>query len=125
MRAFQKLRPLMDRSQQLPRVTNIQRNGDWDEGDAVSQLARAVIAAQTDRNHYAEHPPLNRIAMQFHIAPDGRRHQSENDVIHAGPAAALYGFNFYQWNLCPGEFLRSAAENVEPQPLGRSADFRE
>src|SRR5271169_5869500 len=115
----------MDRSQQFPRVANIQRNGDWYEGDAVPQFARAVIAAQIDRNHYAEQPSFNPVAVQFHVTTDGRRHQRENDVIHAGPAAALYGFNFCQWNLSPREFLWPVAENIEPQPLGRCAEFRE
>src|SRR5271157_6015001 len=125
MRAFQKLRSLMDGSQQFPWVANIQRNSDWDQGDAVPQIARTVAAAQIDRNHYAEQPPLNTVAMQFEVAPDGRRHQRENDVIHAGPAGALDGFDFCQRNFGAGEFLRSAVENVEAQPLGGCAEFRE
>ena len=110
MRAFEKLCSLMDRRQQFPRVANIQRNGDRDQGDAVSQFARTVVAAQIDRNHHAEHPSLDRVAMQFDVAPDGRRHQRENDVIHAGAAGALDGFDFRQRNFCPGEFLRPAVE---------------
>ena len=115
---------LMDGSQQLPRVANIQRNGDRDQGDAVSQFARTLVAAQIDRNHHAEQPPLDPVAMQFEIAPDGCRHQRENDVIHAGPAALPYGFDFCQRNFSPGEFLRTAVENVEPQPLGDGGEFR-
>ena len=50
------------------------------------KFTRTVAAAQIDRNHHAEQSPLNTVAMQFEVAPDGRRHQRENDVIHAGPA---------------------------------------
>ncbi len=99
-------------------IANIQRNGDRNQRDAVPQFAGTVAAAQIDRNHHAEQPPLNLVAMQFEVASDGRRHQRENDVIHAGAAGVPDGFDFRQRNFCPGKFLRSAVENVETQPLG-------
>ena len=118
MRALEKLGSLVDGGEQLPRVANIQRNGDRNQRDAVPQFARTVVAAQIDRNHHAKQPPLDAVAMQFEVAPDGRRHQRENDVIHAGSAGVPYGFDICQRNLSPGEFLRPAVENVEAQPLG-------
>ncbi len=38
VRVLEKLRSSMDGSQQFPRVANIQRNGDRNQGDAVPQV---------------------------------------------------------------------------------------
>ena len=107
-----------------PRVANIQRDGDRNQGDAVPQFTRTVAAAQIDRNHHAEQSSLNAVAMQFEVAPDGCRHQRENDIIHAGPAGLPYGLDFCQRNFSPGEFLWPAVENVESQPLCGRGEFR-
>src|ERR1700687_3916326 len=117
MRAFEKLGSLIDGSQQFPRVANIQRKGDWDQGDAVPQVARAIAAAQIDRNHYADRPPFNPIAVQFEITSDSRRHESENDIVHAGSARLSYGLDVCQRDPGPGKFLGSAVQDVEPEPL--------
>ena len=62
-------------------------------------------------------PPLHAVAMQFEVAPDGRGHERKDDVVHAGPAGVPYGLDFRQRNFRPGEFLRPAVQNIEPQPL--------
>src|SRR5580693_1472237 len=124
MRSFEKLSSLMDGSQKFSRAANVQRNGDRNQGNAVSQLARTVSAAQIDWNHHAKLPPLHGVAMQLEVPPDGRSHQRENDVVHTGPAGVPYSLDFCQRNFSPGKFLWAAVQNVEPQPLCGHAEFR-
>src|SRR5690348_9063277 len=103
--------------QQSARTEDVERNGDGDNSDTVPQIARTVTTTQVDWNHHAEHPALDAIAMQLQISPDGRRHQRQDHVIHAGSADLPYGFDLRQRNVGPCELLWPAVENVEPQPL--------
>src|SRR5208282_3241738 len=107
MRALEKLRSFMHRHQQSPRIPNIQRNGDWNQRDAVPQFAHTVAAAQAHGDHHPQQSSLDALSMQLLVAPDGRRDQRENDVVHAGPAGLPYGFDVLQWNIAPRDLLWS------------------
>ena len=62
--------------------------------------------------------------MQFAVAADGCGHQGENDIVDAGSGLVADGFDFRQRNLSGGEFLWSAVDHVEAEPLGEGGDFR-
>src|SRR5579864_7025814 len=81
--ALEKFRSLMNRSQQLLRLSNIQRNGDGNQRNAVAQVRRVAVAAQINGDHDPQQLSLNTFTVQFTVASNGRSHESENDVINA------------------------------------------
>src|SRR5689334_17255135 len=109
----------MDDGDELAEIANAERQRDRQERDSVAEASRVVTGMEADGNDDAKLAGLGLDAVELAVAANGRGDNGERDIVDGGAAKLLDGLDVGQRDLGPIEFLRSAADDVEGQPLDR------